>query len=149
MLANGEYTLRKTQLIMMFVLMAFVGQAFASVFLPSHMTMPAMSNTKMTMTASCDETSAHHALMLSQMEMENRYSIILSSADNSASSSQNSGDCCENSCRCPVSSCMSVALTMAMPVLKSEIRFIEPFLLPSAELSPQYNVSLYRPPIFA
>lgn len=145
MLATGEYTLRKTQLIMMFVLMAFVGQAFASVFLPSHMTMPAMSNTKMTMTASCDETSAHHALMLSQMEMENRYS----GTDNSASSSQNSGDCCENSCRCPVSSCMSVALTMAMPVLKSEIRFIEPFILPSAELSPQYNVSLYRPPIFA
>ena len=144
-LVIGEHTLRKTQLIMMFVLMAFVGQAFASVFLPSHMTMPAMSNTKMTMTASCDETSAHHALMLSQMEMENRYS----STDNSASSSQNSGDCCENSCRCPVSSCMSVALTMAMPVLKSEIRFIEPFLLPSAELSPQYNVSLYRPPIFA
>jgi hypothetical protein len=142
-LATGENTLRKTQFIMMFVLMAFIGQAFASVFLPSHMAMSDMSSNKITMTASCDETNANHALMLSKMDMESRYLAT----DNS--SGQNSADCCENSCRCPVSSCMSVALTMAMPVLKSEIRFIEPFLLPSAELSPQYNVSLYRPPIFA
>jgi hypothetical protein len=143
--ATGENTLRKTQFIMMFVLMAFVGQAFASVFVPSHMAMSDMSSNKMVMTAACDETNANHALMLSQMDMESRHSAT----DNSASSGQNSADCCENSCRCPVSPCMSVALTMAMPVLKSEIRFIEPFLLPSAELSPQFNVSLYRPPIFA
>jgi hypothetical protein len=151
-LATGENILRKTQFIMMFVLMAFVGQAFASVFVPSHMTMSDMSSHqlgksshKMVMTAACDETNANHALMLSQMDMESRHSAT----DNSASSGQNSADCCETSCRCPVSSCMSVALTMAIPILKSEIRFIEPFLLPSAELSPQYNVSLYRPPIFA
>ena len=57
--------------------------------------------------------------------------------------------CCAQACHCPVGSCLSVALTMAMPTLKSEVSLVNSATMFTSALMPQYFSSLYRPPIFA
>jgi hypothetical protein len=57
--------------------------------------------------------------------------------------------CCAQACHCPVGSCLSVALTMAMPTLKSEVSLVNSATMFTSALMPQYRSSLYRPPIFA
>jgi hypothetical protein len=121
--------MRKAHLIMMFVLLTFVGQTFASVILPSNM--PTMTSN----TPSDNGSECHDASM--------QISMMIDITDNA------SDDCCAQTCHCPVGSCLSVALTMAMPTLKSEVTLFNSTAVLTLALMPQYRSSVYRPPIFA
>jgi len=126
--------LRRIHLIMMFVLLTFVGQTFASVIMPG--TMPMNSMTTSNMPAE-NGKACHDASMQMNMNMNMDMS---DGADDS---------CCAQACHCPVGSCLSVALTMAMPTLKSEVNLVNAATMFTSALMPQYRSSLYRPPIFA
>lgn len=131
-----RYILRRIHLIMMFVLLTFVGQTFASVIMPG--TMPMNSMTTSNMPAE-NGKACHDASM--QMNMNMNMDMDMSDgADDS---------CCAQACHCPVGSCLSVALTMAMPTLKSEVNLVNAATMFTSALMPQYRSSLYRPPIFA
>jgi hypothetical protein len=131
-----RYILRRIHLIMMFVLLTFVGQTFASVIMPG--TMPMNSMTTSNMPAE-NGKACHDASM--QMNMNMNMNMDMSDgADDS---------CCAQACHCPVGSCLSVALTMAMPTLKSEVNLVNAATMFTSALMPQYRSSLYRPPIFA
>ncbi|MEJ6522420.1 hypothetical protein PQI64_21955 [Shewanella bicestrii] len=128
--------MRRIHLIMMFVLLTFVGQTFASVIMPG--TMPMNSMTTSNMPAE-NGKACHDASM--QMNMNMNMDMDMSDgADDS---------CCAQACHCPVGSCLSVALTMAMPTLKSEVNLVNAATMFTSALMPQYRSSLYRPPIFA
>ncbi|MCB2384830.1 hypothetical protein KV201_22125 [Shewanella sp. SR1] len=128
--------MRRIHLIMMFVLLTFVGQTFASVIMPG--TMPMNSMTTSNMPAE-NGKACHDASM--QMNMNMNMNMDMSDgADDS---------CCAQACHCPVGSCLSVALTMAMPTLKSEVNLVNAATMFTSALMPQYRSSLYRPPIFA
>ncbi|MDD8060386.1 MULTISPECIES: hypothetical protein [Shewanella] len=128
--------MRRIHLIMMFVLLTFVGQTFASVIMPG--TMPMNSMTTSNMPAE-NGKACHDASM--QMNMNMNMNMDMSDdADDS---------CCAQACHCPVGSCLSVALTMAMPTLKSEVSLVNAATMFTSALMPQYRSSLYRPPIFA
>ncbi|QWY79298.1 hypothetical protein D0436_24200 (plasmid) [Shewanella decolorationis] len=129
-----RYILRRIHLIMMFVLLTFVGQTFASVIMPG--TMPMNSMTTSNMPAE-NGKACHDASMQMNMNMNMDMS---DGADDS---------CCAQACHCPVGSCLSVALTMAMPTLKSEVNLVNAATMFTSALMPQYRSSLYRPPIFA
>ncbi|QXN27204.1 hypothetical protein KVP08_022175 (plasmid) [Shewanella putrefaciens] len=129
-----RYILRRIHLIMMFVLLTFVGQTFASVIMPG--TMPMNSMTTSNMPAE-NGKACHDASMQMNMNMDMDMS---DGADDS---------CCAQACHCPVGSCLSVALTMAMPTLKSEVNLVNAATMFTSALMPQYRSSLYRPPIFA
>ncbi|MCU8037567.1 hypothetical protein L5M37_03530 [Shewanella sp. SM69] len=124
--------MRRIHLIMMFVLLTFVGQTFASVIMPG--TMPMNSMTTSNMPAE-NGKACHDASMQMNMNMD-----MSDGADDS---------CCAQTCHCPVGSCLSVALTMAMPTLKSEVNLVNAATMFTSALMPQYRSSLYRPPIFA
>ncbi|GGP68488.1 MULTISPECIES: hypothetical protein [Shewanella] len=124
--------MRRIHLIMMFVLLTFVGQTFASVIMPG--TMPMNSMTTSNMPAE-NGKACHDASMQMNMNMD-----MNDGADDS---------CCAQACHCPVGSCLSVALTMAMPTLKSEVSLVNSATMFTSALMPQYFSSLYRPPIFA
>ncbi|MDH1472698.1 hypothetical protein [Shewanella sp. GD03713] len=126
--------MRRIHLIMMFVLLTFVGQTFASVIMPG--TMPMNSMTTSNMPAE-NGKACHDASMQMNMNMDMDMS---DGADDS---------CCAQACHCPVGSCLSVALTMAMPTLKSEVNLVNAATMFTSALMPQYRSSLYRPPIFA
>ncbi|HBF46619.1 MAG TPA: hypothetical protein DDW91_09185 [Shewanella frigidimarina] len=128
----GEYILRKAHLIMMFVLLTFVGQAFASVIMSANMPMSSMTKS----TLSTDNNNDCHDMNMLKNAMNNM-------TDNE------SDNCCAQTCHCPVGSCLSVALTMAMPTLKSEVSLVNSATMFTSALMPQYFSSLYRPPIFA
>lgn len=133
-----RYILRRIHLIMMFVLLTFVGQTFASVIMPG--TMPMNSMTTSNMPAE-NGKACHDASMQMQMQMQMNMNMDMSDgADDS---------CCAQACHCPVGSCLSVALTMAMPTLKSEVNLVNAATMFTSALMPQYRSSLYRPPIFA
>lgn len=129
-----RYILRRIHLIMMFVLLTFVGQTFASVIMPG--TIPMNSMTTSNMPAE-NGKACHDASMQMNMNMNMDMS---DGADDS---------CCAQACHCPVGSCLSVALTMAMPTLKSEVNLVNAATMFTSALMPQYRSSLYRPPIFA
>lgn len=131
-----RYILRRIHLIMMFVLLTFVGQTFASVIMPG--TMPMNSMTTSNMPAE-NGKACHDASMQMQMQMQMNMDMS-DGADDS---------CCAQACHCPVGSCLSVALTMAMPTLKSEVNLVNAATMFTSALMPQYRSSLYRPPIFA
>ncbi|MBO1895592.1 CopL family metal-binding regulatory protein [Shewanella sp. BF02_Schw] len=131
----GEYILRKAHLIMMFVLLTFVGQAFASVIMSANMPMSSMTKS----TLSTDNNNACHDMNMQKNAM----------SDMSDMSDNESDNCCAQACHCPVGSCLSVALTMAMPTLKSEVSLVNSATMFTSALMPQYFSSLYRPPIFA
>lgn len=131
---HWRYILRRIHLIMMFVLLTFVGQTFASVIMPG--TMPMNSMTTSNMPAE-NGKACHDASMQMNMNMNMDMS---DGADDS---------CCAQACHCPVGSCLSVALTMAMPTLKSEVNLVNAATMFTSALMPQYRSSLYRPPIFA
>lgn len=122
--------MRRVHLIMMFVLLTFVGQTFASVIMPG--TMPMSSMTTSNMPAE-NGKACHDANMNMNMDMND-------GADDS---------CCAQACHCPVGSCLSVALTMAMPTLKSDVSLVSSATMLTSALISQYRSSLYRPPIFA
>ncbi|MGI2112305.1 hypothetical protein [Shewanella frigidimarina] len=124
--------MRKAHLIMMFVLLTFVGQAFASVIMSANMPMSSMT----TSTLSTDNNNACHDMNMQKNAMNNM-------------SDNESDNCCAQTCHCPVGSCLSVALTMAMPTLKSEVNLVNSATMFTSALMPQYFSSLYRPPIFA
>jgi hypothetical protein len=124
--------MHKIRLIMMFVLLTFVGQTFASVILPCFMPM-----TTSNITVDKDNRSACHDTNM-QMSMTT-----------AQSNDAMSDDCCDQTCYCPVGSCLSVALTMVMPTLKSEVSLFNAATMFTSALMPQYRSSLYRPPIFA
>ncbi len=128
--------MRRVHLIMMFVLLTFVGQTFASVIMPG--TMPMSSMTTSNMPAE-NGKACHDASMQMSMNM-NMTMTMNDGADDS---------CCAQACHCPVGSCLSVALTMAMPTLKSEVSLVNSATMFTSALMPQYFSSLYRPPIFA
>lgn len=127
---HWRYILRRVHLIMMFVLLTFVGQTFASVIMPG--TMPMNSMTTSNMPAE-NGKACHDASMQMNMDMND-------GADD---------NCCAQACHCPVGSCLSIALTMAMPTLKSEVSLVNSATMFTSALMPQYFSSLYRPPIFA
>ena len=129
---HWRYILRRVHLMMMFVLLTFVGQTFASVIMPG--TMPMNSMTTSNMPAE-NGKACHDASMQMNMNMD-----MSDGADDS---------CCAQACHCPVGSCLSVALTMAMPTLKSEVNLVNAATMFTSALMPQYRSSLYRPPIFA
>jgi len=131
----GEYILRKAHLIMMFVLLTFVGQAFASVIMSANMPMSSMTKS----TLSTDNNNACHDMNMQKNAMNNMSDMSDNESDN----------CCAQTCHCPVGSCLSVALTMAMPTLKSEVSLVNSATMFTSALMPQYFSSLYRPPIFA
>ncbi|UJF20880.1 hypothetical protein [Shewanella sp. OMA3-2] len=122
--------MRKVHLIMMFVLLTFVGQTFASVILPCFMPM-----TTSNIAADKGNGSACH-------ETNMQMNMMAESNDNI------SDDCCDQTCHCPVGSCLSVALTMAMPTLKSEVSLFNATTMFTSAIMPQHRSSLYRPPIF-
>ncbi|MGI2037335.1 hypothetical protein ACRN9Z_04565 [Shewanella frigidimarina] len=124
--------MRKAHLIMMFVLLTFVGQAFASVIMSANMPMSSMTKS----TLSTDNNNDCHDMNMLKNAMNNM-------TDNE------SDNCCAQTCHCPVGSCLSVALTMAMPTLKSEVSLVNSATMFTSALMPQYFSSLYRPPIFA
>jgi hypothetical protein len=128
----GESILRKVHLIMMFVLLTFVGQTFASVILPGNMPMRSMTTSNM---AADNGNACHDSSMQMNMKMD-----INDNADDS---------CCAQACHCPVGSCLSVGLMMAMPTLKSEVGLFNAATMFTSALMPQYRSSLYRPPIIA
>ncbi|MGP1721355.1 CopL family metal-binding regulatory protein [Shewanella frigidimarina] len=131
--------MRKAHLIMMFVLLTFVGQAFASVIMSANMPMSSMSSlTKSTL--STDNKNACHDMNMQKNAMNNM-------SDNE--SDNESDNCCAQTCHCPVGSCLSVGLTMALPTLKSEVSLVNSATMFTSALMPQYFSSLYRPPIFA
>ncbi|WP_244096630.1 hypothetical protein [Shewanella sp. ANA-3] len=123
---------------MMFVLLTFVGQTFASVIMPG--TMPMNSMTTSNMPAE-NGKACHDASM--QMNMNMNMNMDMDMSDGADDS------CCAQACHCPVGSCLSVALTMAMPTLKSEVNLVNAATMFTSALMPQYRSSLYRPPIFA
>lgn len=127
---HWRYILRRVHLIMMFVLLTFVGQTFASVIMPG--TMPMSSMTTSNMPAE-NGKACHDASMQMNMDMND-------GADD---------NCCAQACHCPVGSCLSVALTMAMPTLKSDVSLVSSATMLTSALISQYRSSLYRPPIFA
>ncbi|ABK50501.1 conserved hypothetical protein (plasmid) [Shewanella sp. ANA-3] len=133
-----RYILRRIHLIMMFVLLTFVGQTFASVIMPG--TMPMNSMTTSNMPAE-NGKACHDASM--QMNMNMNMNMDMDMSDGADDS------CCAQACHCPVGSCLSVALTMAMPTLKSEVNLVNAATMFTSALMPQYRSSLYRPPIFA
>jgi len=124
--------LRKAHLIMMFVLLTFVGQAFASVIMSANMPMSSMTKS----TLSTDNKNACHDMNMQKNTMNNM-------------SDNESDNCCAQTCHCPVGSCLSVGLTMALPTLKSEVSLVNSATMFTSALMPQYFSSLYRPPIFA
>ena len=128
----GEFTLRKTQLIMMFVLLTFVSQAFASVNVSSHMSMSSTSMSSTAKNVSCDEVTIH-SVLTTQQDVANTDDC----------------ECCDHTCRCLVGSCFSVGLTMIMPSLKSDVQLFTYTHITTLSPTPQYRSSLYRPPIFA
>ena len=130
--------MRRVHLIMMFVLLTFVGQTFASVIMPGTMSMSSMSSMSSMTTSNMpaeNGKACHDASMQMNMNMD-----MNDGADDS---------CCAQACHCPVGSCLSVALTMAMPTLKSEVSLVNSATMFTSALMPQYFSSLYRPPIFA
>jgi multisubunit Na+/H+ antiporter MnhC subunit len=137
----GEYILRKAHLIMMFVLLTFVGQAFASVIMSANMPMSSMTKS----TLSTDNNNACHDMNM----QKNAVNAMNNMSDMSDMSDNESDNCCAQTCHCPVGSCLSVALTMAMPTLKSEVSLVNSATMLTSALMPQYRSSLYRPPIFA
>ena len=135
---HWRYILRRVHLIMMFVLLTFVGQTFASVIMPGTMSMSSMSSMSSMTTSNMpaeNGKACHDASMQMNMNMD-----MNDGADDS---------CCAQACHCPVGSCLSVALTMAMPTLKSEVSLVNSATMFTSALMPQYFSSLYRPPIFA
>ncbi|MGI2103883.1 hypothetical protein ACRN9A_01775 [Shewanella frigidimarina] len=124
--------MRKAHLIMMFVLLTFVGQAFASVIMSANMPMSSMTKS----TLSTDNKNACHDMNMQKNTMNNM-------------SDNESDNCCAQTCHCPVGSCLSVGLTMALPTLKSEVSLVNSATMFTSALMPQYFSSLYRPPIFA
>ena len=130
--------MRRVHLIMMFVLLTFVGQTFASVIMPGTMSMSSMSSMSSMTTSNMpaeNGKACHDASMQMNMNMD-----MNDGADDS---------CCAQACHCPVGSCLSIALTMAMPTLKSEVSLVNSATMFTSALMPQYFSSLYRPPIFA
>ena len=128
--------MRRIHLIMMFVLLTLVGQTFASVIMPGTMPMNSMTTSNM----SAENGKACHDASM-QMNMNMNMDMDMSDgADDS---------CCAQACHCPIGSCLSVALTMAMPTLKSEVNLVNAATMFTSALMPQYRSSLYRPPIFA
>ena len=128
--------MRRVHLIMMFVLLTFVGQTFASVIMPGTMSMSSMSSMSSMTTSNMpaeNGKACHDASMQMNMDMND-------GADD---------NCCAQACHCPVGSCLSIALTMAMPTLKSEVSLVNSATMFTSALMPQYFSSLYRPPIFA
>jgi hypothetical protein len=121
--------LHKAHLIMMFVLLTFVGQTFASVILPGNMPMSSMTTSNMPV----DNGNACHDVSMQ----------VAMTSDNA------DDDCCAQACHCTVGSCLSVGLTMAMPTLKSYVNLFNSTAMFTSALMPQYRSSLYRPPIFA
>ncbi|WP_351122856.1 hypothetical protein [Shewanella sp. T24-MNA-CIBAN-0130] len=121
--------MHKARLIMMFVLLTFVGQTFASVIVPGNMPMSSMTSSNMPVD---NGNPCHDVSMQVAMTSDN--------ADD---------DCCAQACHCTVGSCLSVGLMMAMPTLKSEVNLFNSTAMFTSELMPQYRSSLYRPPIFA
>jgi hypothetical protein len=119
-----------------FILMTFVSQAFASVILPCPSDMNSMlspSNVITTDTSTTATNTCHHQLM-SDTDLVNK-------------TTSDTFDCCDNQCDCPMGSCFSIALeimTIQSVTLSNVSRFI-PSL--TQHTIPQFNVSLYRPPI--
>ncbi|MGI1998850.1 hypothetical protein, partial [Shewanella frigidimarina] len=111
--------MRKAHLIMMFVLLTFVGQAFASVIMSANMPMSSMT----TSTLSTDNNNACHDMNMQKNAMNNM-------------SDNESDNCCAQACHCPVGSCLSVALTMAMPTLKSEVSLVNSATMFTSALMP-------------
>jgi len=115
-----------------FILMTFVSQAFASVILPCPSDMNSMlSQSNPVNTAA---TNACHHQLMSDTDLVNK-------------TSSDTFDCCDNQCDCPMGSCFSIALEMTtvQSVTFSNVSRFIPSL--TQHTTPQFNVSLYRPPI--
>jgi hypothetical protein len=118
----------------MLILMTFVSQAFASVILPCPSDMNSMlSKSNPVNTAA---TNACHHQLMSDTDLVNK-----TTAD--------TADCCDNQCDCPIGTCFSIVLEMKIvqSVTISNLSSFIPGL--TQNTMPQYNSSLYRPPIFS
>ncbi|MBB1323800.1 MULTISPECIES: hypothetical protein [unclassified Shewanella] len=118
----------------MLILMTFVSQAFASVILPCPSDMNSMlSKSNPVNTAATN--ACHHQLT--------------SDADAVKTSTADIPDCCDNQCDCPIGTCFSIALEMKI-VQSVTISSLSSFISGLTQnTTPQYNSSLYRPPIFS
>jgi hypothetical protein len=132
--------LHKARLIMMFVLLTFVGQTFASVILPGNMPMSSMTTSNMPVD---NGKSCHDASMQMNMMTDINDNMDDNMDDNKDDS------CCAQACHCTVGSCLSVGLMMAMPTLKSEVTLFYSTAMFTSALITHFRSSLYRPPIFA
>ncbi len=119
--------------VILLMLVAFIGQAMASVAVPcAH---ESMMNTSMSMMTHESMTNMNHAEMMSGS---------IEQSDNQATKM----DCCQEQCKCPMNGCVSLSLFVnANPSFNyGAITQQKISQLPSLH-QPQVNASLYRPPI--
>jgi hypothetical protein len=118
----------------MLILMTFVNQAFASVILPCPSDMNSMLSKSNPVNIAATN-ACHHQLT--------------SDVDTVKTSTTDIPDCCDSQCDCPIGTCFSIALemdTFQSVTISSLSHFISGL---TQNTTPQYNSSLYRPPIFS
>jgi len=119
-------------LVILLMLVAFIGQAMASITVPcAHESM----NTNMSMMAHEDMSNMNHTDMMSDGTEQ---------ADNQTTTM----DCCQEQCKCPMNGCISISLfvNVNLGFNYGVIAQQKISQLPSLH-QPQVNTSLYRPPI--
>jgi hypothetical protein len=124
----------KQSIIVIFILMTFVSQAFASVILPCPSDMRSMAS-KYDVINTAATNACHHQLM-SDTDLDNQ-------------TSSDSFDCCDNQCDCPTGSCFSIALKVTVIQSVKISKLIGYISDLTTNTMPQHNVSLYRPPILS
>ena len=120
-------------LIVIFVMIAFMGQSLAS-----NAMVCAEKSQQISQTA---QANSHSMSMMEHQAMMN--------ADDASSTANNpSMDCCDKQCKCPVNGCLTIVLFIALHVIDSYNAIeVQPSALLSILPLSKNNSSLYRPPI--
>ncbi|NRB24866.1 MAG: hypothetical protein HRU42_14560 [Shewanella sp.] len=141
-------------IILVWVLLAFVGQAYASVIMPY--SMGALSSSSMSQNGmphssmSKGDRSTSISEKAIEISLDTRQNNDSTHSDSSHSMiNDEQEDCCKSVCNCGMGSCFSVALTMALPGLDITTHPLLKMSVFKMTTLNQYPSSLYRPPIFA
>jgi hypothetical protein len=125
---------KQKQIVILFVLLAFVSQAFSSMTFASPMNSHPIV-----------PFSTSHVLMANAKVSCDKASI----APSSGGISQLTTDCCKHLYNCPMNSCLSTVISVEHQVLNLQPQVtVRKFVLVGKKQPPRYS-SLYRPPILA
>ncbi len=117
--------------VILFMLVAFIGQAMASITVPcAHESM----NTNMSMMTHEAMTNMDHAMMIDSAEQTADENTLM--------------DCCQEQCKCPMNGCISLSLLVNVNLSFNYGVITQQKISQLLSLhQPQVNSSLYRPPI--